>query len=194
VGFSRIRARTSIQQIAPSPNSLLGARNAGHGSRSTAAGPKDPRPEADYYGTCYSVGGASFLKLTQMIDKGVSGTFSGQLAGRSGFITYREADRELKIYWELSGSSKHQVLISPDFRSWLNMPEGHMSHISEETQLELLFALRGWLSSQNIRSDIDSPSDLSKQEARCIWAGCDSPRLKGYYYCRHHFDLSCLTR
>jgi hypothetical protein len=127
----------------------------------------------------------------QTTDTKASGKFRGQLAGRSGFIVYRELNRELKVYWELSGSAEYDILVSPDFRSWSHAPE---KHLSEEKQLSLLFALREWLSAQNVRSDIDQPADLSEETAPCIWAKCSGKRLKLYYYCKHHFDLSCLSR
>jgi hypothetical protein len=126
-----------------------------------------------------------------MTDTDVSGEFDGQIAGRSGLITYRELNRELKVYWELSGSPQYDILVSPEFLSWSNTPE---ERLSEEKQLSLLFALRKWLSAQNIRSDIDQPSDLSEDASPCIWAECNGNRLRHYYYCKHHFDLSCLSR
>jgi len=116
------------------------------------------------------------------------GEFSGKIQGRDGYITYRETPRELQIYWELSGSPRFNVLVSPNFRAWPSTGE----LIPEECQLELLAALRDWLRAQNLRSDIDLPPDVSEDESRCLWAGCGRPRLKQYYYCRRHFDLSCL--
>jgi len=118
------------------------------------------------------------------------GEFSGQLGGRDGFIAYRESTKELKIYWEVSGSREFNVLVSPDFRNWPSVPP---EPISEERQLQMLYALRDWLKGQNVRADIDLPSDTSEEEARCLWAGCPHPRLKQYYYCRRHYDLSCLS-
>src|SRR5262245_25861545 len=118
------------------------------------------------------------------------GEFSGRFGGRDGVIAYREPPRELKIHWELSGSPQFDVLVSPDFREW---PSGS-EPISEERQLQILSALRHWLASQKLRSNIDLPSDTSEDTERCIWAGCECHRLKQYYYCRHHFDLSCLAR
>jgi len=124
-----------------------------------------------------------------MSDTTVSGEFEGPLTGRSGFITYRESNRELAVYWERSGSPKYDILMSPDFRSWSNAPN---EYLSEEKQLSLLRALRSWLYARNRRSDIDQPADLSEEPSPCLWAGCHSNRLTHYYYCPYHFDLSCL--
>jgi hypothetical protein len=117
------------------------------------------------------------------------GEFSGKIQGRDGLITYREAPQELQIHWEVSGSPRLNVLVSPDFRRWPSTGEV----IPEERQLQLLGALRDWLKAQNFRSDIDLPSDTSEDESGCLWAGCGRHRLKQYYYCRRHFDLSCLV-
>ena len=117
------------------------------------------------------------------------GEFSGKIQGRDGYITYREAPRELRIYWEVSSSPRFNALLSPDFRRWPSSGEV----IPEKRQLELLGALRDWLKAQNLRSNIDLPSDTSEDESACLWAGCGRPRLKHYYYCRLHFDLSCLA-
>jgi hypothetical protein len=117
------------------------------------------------------------------------GEFSGKIQGRDGLITYRETPRELQIYWELSGSPRFNVLVSPDFRAWPLTGEP----IPEERQLQLLAALRDWLKAQNLRSDIDLPPDSSEDERPCLWNGCDRPRLNQHYYCRRHFDLSCLA-
>lgn len=119
------------------------------------------------------------------------GEFSGHFGGRDGVITYREPPRELQFHWELSGSPRFDVLVSPEFHQWHS---GSAQPISEERQLEMLSALRRWLASQKLRSNIDLPHDTSEGGERCIWAGCERRRLKQYYYCRHHFDLSCLVR
>ena len=124
-----------------------------------------------------------------MSDSTATGNFEGQLTGRCGFITYQESNRELRVYWEISGSPTYDILVSPDFRAWSNASN---ESLSEEKQLSLLRALRSWLKAQNRRSDIDRPADLSEEPSRCLWAGCSNNKLKTYYYCRYHLDLSCL--
>jgi hypothetical protein len=119
------------------------------------------------------------------------GEFSGKLRARSGLITYREAPRELQIYWEVSGSPQYDILVSPDLRSWPSAPH---DPIPEEHQLQILVALRDWLSTLNVRSNIDLPFDAPEDTSPCMWTGCNRRRLQGYYYCRRHFDLSCLAR
>jgi hypothetical protein len=56
------------------------------------------------------------------------GEFSGELQGRDGMITYREAPRELKIPWEfgisreLAGSRAFLKIIHADLRRWSSPP------------------------------------------------------------------------
>ncbi len=101
------------------------------------------------------------------------GEFLGELKGRSGHILYREPPKELKMYWE-RGEPKGETL-------------------SEQHQLAILTALRQWLSAQGARSSIDLPDDVSEESINYVWRDCRNPRLSGYYYCRQHFDLSCLA-
>ena len=122
----------------------------------------------------------------------VPGEFSGRIGGgRCGYIYYREPPKELKIYWESSGSPECDAVLMPDFRCWPETPE---QRISEDRQVQLLEALRDWLKSQKIRTNLDPPPRQSDDTTLCLWDGCDRPRLQQCYYCRPHFDLSCLVR
>jgi hypothetical protein len=124
------------------------------------------------------------------------GEFLGELKGRSGHILYRESPKELKMYWEMGvqkemdGSQSYPVLITCDFSFWLN-PKGEA--LSEQHQLAILTALRQWLRLQGARSSIDLPDNVSEESINCVWRDCRNHRLSGYYYCREHFDLSCLA-
>jgi hypothetical protein len=126
----------------------------------------------------------------------VVGEFLGELIGRDGHIVYREPPKELKMYWErgvhneMDGSQSYPVLITCDFRFWLK-PKGET--LSEQHQLAILTALRQWLSAQGARSSIDLPKDVCEESANCIWRDCRNHRLSGLFYCRQHFDLSCLA-
>ena len=125
------------------------------------------------------------------------GDFSGGLTGRAGHLIYREPPRELTIYWEMAvdkdhdGSRVYGVTVTCDSQYW-SRPRGEP--ISEQHQLALLTALRNWLRAQGTRSNIDLAPDSSEEPAQCLWAGCDRNRLNHYYYCRLHFDISCLVR
>jgi hypothetical protein len=125
------------------------------------------------------------------------GEFSGGLAGRAGHIIYREPPRELQIYWEMAihkeqdGSRSYGVTVTCDFQYWSNP---RAEPISELHQLEILIALREWLRIRGKRSDIDLPHDLSEEHEHCLWKGCNRNRIRNYYYCREHFDLSSLAR
>jgi hypothetical protein len=125
-----------------------------------------------------------------------TGEFLGDLKGRSGTVVYRESPRELKMYWErgvhkeMDGSQSYPVSITCDFRFWLN-PKGET--LSERHQLAILTALRKWLSAQGARSNIDLPSNISEESIDCVWRDCRNHRLSGFYYCRQHFDMSCLA-
>jgi hypothetical protein len=124
------------------------------------------------------------------------GYFFGELKGRDGHIVYREPPKELEMYWErgvqngIDGSRSYPVLITCDFRFWLK-PKGEI--LSEQHQLAILTALRRWLSAQGACSSIDLPDDESEESINCVWRDCRNHRLSGYYYCRQHFDLSCLA-
>jgi hypothetical protein len=124
------------------------------------------------------------------------GEFSGALVGRDGHILYREAAKELTIYWEMSvhnesdGSRSYGVSVTCDFQYWAR-PKGEP--ISEHRQLEILGALREWLHIQGKRSNVDLPSHLSEDSANCLHSGCHRRRLRGFYYCRQHYDLSSLA-
>jgi hypothetical protein len=124
------------------------------------------------------------------------GEFSGGLNGRDGHVLYREAAKEISIYWELSvheeldGSRSYGVAVTCDFQYWAR-PKSEP--ISEPHQLEILAALRAWLHAQGKRSSIDLPHNLSEDSGDCLYKGCHRRRIKGIYYCRHHFDLSCLV-
>ena len=124
------------------------------------------------------------------------GDFFGELKGRDGHIVYREPPRELQMYWErgvhneTDGSRSYPVLITCDFRFWLN-PKGEA--LSEQHQLAILTALRRWLGAQGARSSIDLPDNVSEESINCVWRDCRNHMLRGYYYCRQHFDLSCLA-
>jgi len=121
-----------------------------------------------------------------------SGTFSGRFAGRGGEVHYREGDKELKIGWEMSRTPVSEICVGPlCFTKWTTPPK---EEIPEEKQLEILSAFRSWLAAQKISSDVDLPADLSEDQNRCIWCGCEKQKLRNSAYCRWHFDLLCLRK
>ena len=111
-------------------------------------------------------------------------------SGLSGIITYHEGVNSIDIYWEISGSTDHDIVFCPiDLREWDN-PKG--TKISTEHQLEILRNLRVWLNNQNIKSNIDLPLEVTITDQQCMWANCSERKIKGSAYCLYHYDLNLL--
>jgi hypothetical protein len=92
----------------------------------------------------------------------------------------------------MSGSPDRDILMGPlDFAKWTSHPE---QAIPEEKQLSLLSQLRRWLTDHALRSDVDLPTDISEDAAKCARLDCDRRKLRASAYCRYHFDLACLRR
>lgn len=71
--------------------------------------------------------------------------------GRSGFVYFREDDRVLEIYWEMSGVPEYDILISPlEITSWTR-PEDQL--IPPEQRQQIVDGLRSFLLAKRIRSD-----------------------------------------
>lgn len=81
-----------------------------------------------------------------MLDPG----FSLRASGRDGHVYYREGDRILELYWEMSGSKDFDILLSLRGLSEWMLP--HREPIEITKQNELNAALRGWLTDNNIRA------------------------------------------
>ena len=115
--------------------------------------------------------------------------FTATFRGRDGVISYAEPPHTLQFDWEMSGSPKYDILVTADFRRWSSPPQ---VEITQEHQLHILHALRHWLRTQRLRSDIDAPTVTVDDTLPCMWRSCHRKRLAGFVYCAHHFDLSCL--
>jgi len=111
--------------------------------------------------------------------------------GRTGVVIYRRGHRRLELDWELLGGPGLNVCFSRvDLRHW-DEPRGEPLSMSE--QRELLYKLRSWLKSQGIGSDIDLPKKVDFEDRRCMWAGCNEPRIKGLAMCLKHYDENVLV-
>lgn len=111
---------------------------------------------------------------------------------RDGVIRYQSGENSREIYWEMSGSPEHDILVAPmDLREW-DAPKG--LPIPRQRQMEILQELRAWAKEQRLRTNADLPSQLLFEDQPCIWAGCNERRLKGLASCIKHYDESMLRR
>src|SRR5262245_59387265 len=98
-------------------------------------------------------------------------------SGRCGEIEVSERGNCVRLYWEMSGSPAFDLLLAPlDLTFWAT---GAKDPIPLAKQREILAALRQWLQSQRLRTDIDLPTDRRASEAICQWHGCEHPQLIG---------------
>lgn len=93
-------------------------------------------------------------------------SFQLRTTGRRGEIECREAaGRVLRIPWEMSGSPEYDLLLAPlNLSCWSSSAD---ASIPPPKQRGILAALRHWLRSRNLRTDIDLPEDGRSAEARC---------------------------
>jgi hypothetical protein len=117
-------------------------------------------------------------------------SFKMERDGRCGNIIYRDGDRVLKMYWEISAVRKYDILLAPiDLRQW---GEPGNEKIDQDEQLEILDQLRSWLQWEGIKSNIDRDSNALLDTRSCVHMKCNQPRIKGVAYCRKHFDINLL--
>jgi hypothetical protein len=96
----------------------------------------------------------------------------------------------LEIYWEISGVPSYDILVSGITAGW-TLPVGELMGAAK--QFELLSRLREFLAKIGLKTNIDLPSDLTEDDASCMWSGCERRRLHNRMVCRHHFDLGFLS-
>jgi hypothetical protein len=117
-------------------------------------------------------------------------SFHLRMSNRSGEIECREQGKMLRIDCEMSRVSRYDLLLAPlSLASWSSPSEP----IDAAKQREILSALRQWLGSQRLRTDIDLPAQASASEAKCHWSGCKQPQLGGSAYCEEHYDATLLS-
>jgi hypothetical protein len=81
--------------------------------------------------------------------------FSLESRGRSGCVFFRERNRVLELYWEISGVEDYDWLLSLEpAKAWTHPKE---EKITESKRREILDALERWLVSKKIRSDAFGP-------------------------------------
>ena len=113
------------------------------------------------------------------------------VSGRCGEITYEEDGRSVRLYWEMSGSPSYDILLCPLNLNYWDTPE--RARIADEKQLEILQALRRYLTYENLKSDIAIPPNTGESDKECMWTQCESWKLSDFAYCREHYDR-CLLR
>lgn len=112
-------------------------------------------------------------------------------SGRTGAVICRRGRKRLALDWERLGGPGLDVCFSRvDLRHW---DEPRTEPISALDQMEFLCKLRSWLKSQGIGSDIDLPKKVEFEDRRCIWAGCNEPRIKGLVMCMKHHNENVLV-
>ena len=85
-------------------------------------------------------------------------SFEMLYGGRSGEIVYKEGEKALKIFWEMSGVKELYVLVAPvDLRIWQTPLS---EKILYEKQRGILGRFRGWLIKEGLKSDIDLPQKI----------------------------------
>ncbi len=89
-----------------------------------------------------------------------------------------------------SGPACGGVNLYMGLKEWAN-PKG--VKIDKEHRLKILYRLRRWLKEQDIRSNLDLPSEIETVEARCMWRDCAERRIKGSVFCMRHYDLNLLN-
>lgn len=117
-------------------------------------------------------------------------SFRMNTSGRCGEIECFDQGNVVRIYWEMSGSPKYDLLLAPlNLTSWST---GAKSPIPRSRQREILVALRQWLRSKRLRTDIDIPVNRRTSNEKCRWSGCEQRQLVGLAYCPEHYDESLL--
>jgi hypothetical protein len=87
--------------------------------------------------------------------EGLDQGFSFRASGRDGFVYYREGDKLLELYWEMSGVDEYDVLLSLNgLREWA-LPD--VEPVDPAKQEEILAALRSWLAANKVRAQIEQP-------------------------------------
>ncbi len=81
--------------------------------------------------------------------------FSVRSHGRSGFVYFREQERVLELYWEISGVEDYDWLLSLEAtRTWAH-PKG--ARVAQAERQKIIDALEGWLALKKIRTDAFAP-------------------------------------
>ncbi len=79
--------------------------------------------------------------------------FSLHTSGRDGHIYYREDDRLMEIYVELSGIAKYSFLVGEEGLSHWILPEESM--LTQQQRDRIAEKLRQWLDEQEYKSDFN---------------------------------------
>jgi hypothetical protein len=81
--------------------------------------------------------------------------FSFRASGRDGYVYYREGDKLLELYWEMSGVDAYDILLSLNgLREWA-LPQ--VEPVEPAKQNEILGALQSWLDANKIRAQLQEP-------------------------------------
>lgn len=109
-------------------------------------------------------------------------------SGRCGCISCESGARRLELDWEMSGVPEHDILLAPvNLAAWAS---GEL--IPKEQQMEILLALRVWLASKRIKSDIAPNANVTIGTSKCMWSGCQESAMLKSAYCAKHWDENLL--
>jgi hypothetical protein len=116
--------------------------------------------------------------------------FNMNPGGRYGTITCKSGNNSLEIGWEMSMFPQFDLSLAHlELQEWHD-PKGEK--IPRETQLDILYALRGWLQQQKIKTDIELPENVETEDRKCIWVDCHEKKLKDCVFCLKHYDENLL--
>lgn len=75
--------------------------------------------------------------------------FTFRPSGRDGYVYYKEGDKLIELYWEMSGSDEQDILLSlSGLTDWASPVEP----VPTSKQEEVLTALKTWLAANKIRA------------------------------------------
>jgi hypothetical protein len=78
--------------------------------------------------------------------------FSFRPSGRDGYIYFKQDERIIELYWEMTGDSASNIRLSLEgLGSWA-MPQA--TRLGQDEQNEILAALQRWLAENGIQADL----------------------------------------
>lgn len=86
--------------------------------------------------------------------------FSFRASGRDGFIYFKEDEKIMELYWEMSGVPQYDILLSLGGLSEWALPS--VEPTDHDKQVEILAKLKAWLEANTLRAELShAPSGLT---------------------------------